>query len=360
MKKILQWLLPLVLVGSLVYASSMTQIPDFNTLTDVSVGSPTDGDIAAFNSATGDWENTADEVTEDYILIIHDETSGTDGGGFTCGGGFVKRTLDNEVVDTGSHSSISSSVIALAAGTYRVAARAAAFDVDEHKLRLQDTTAASTIAVGDSADASADVQTWARLNTRFVISETSNIELQHECTTTQATDGFGQATSLGVEVYAVIEFWREGSGPTIRGFSGALVRLTGNQSIPNNTFTDVNFAAEEYDTDAWHDNVTNNERLTLPTGVTRVQVCGSATFAVDVDGQRLIRILKNDAVFNGMPTMDGPPSTGDDIQSVCSGVVSAVATDYFTMNVLHSAGAALNLLAAPTNSDTWFSIEAIE
>jgi hypothetical protein len=37
-----------------------------------------------------------------------------------------------------------------------------------------------------------------------------------------------------------------------------------NQSIPNNTYTTLSFNAENYDTNSFHDNTTNNSRLTIP------------------------------------------------------------------------------------------------
>jgi hypothetical protein len=361
MKNFTAWLLTILLLGPFVlaYGSSLLRNPDFDAITDVSVGSPADNDVAKFNSASGDWESDTDSVTEDYILVIHDEAQNTDGGGFTCGGGFVTRTLDNEVVDTGSHSSLASNAITLGAGTYRISARAAAFDVDEHTLRWQDTDAPSTIVEGDSADSPAGVQTWAHLNGRFTIASSTVFELQHECTTTQATDGFGQATNLGVETYAVVELWREGSGPINFSFSGALVRKTANESIANNTFVSLSFNTEEFDVGGWHDNATNNSRLTVPTGVTRIKVCSAITFASDTTGQRVLRILKGGTIFNGMPAIDLNPSSGDVLLSTCSGPLVVVATDFFEVSVLQNSGGALNILASPSNSDTWFSVEAL-
>lgn len=46
-------------------------------------------------------------------------------------------------------------------------------------------------------------------------------------------------------------------------FSGALVKHTSVQSISGHTT--INYGAEEYDTDSYHDNSTNSSRLTVPT-----------------------------------------------------------------------------------------------
>lgn len=45
---------------------------------------------------------------------------------------------------------------------------------------------------------------------------------------------------------------------------GARVTRSANQSVGNNTLTAVSFTAEDYDTDAIHDNSTNPTRLTIP------------------------------------------------------------------------------------------------
>ncbi len=358
MKKIFQWLLPILLISSLVYGSSFTRNPDFDALTDVSVGSPANGDVAAFNSTSGDWENTTDGVTEDYILIIHDELQNTDGGTCTTGD-WRTRTLDNEVVDTGSHSSISSNAVTLGAGTYRIQARAAGFDVDEHTIRWRNTDASSTAVEGDSSDASADVQTWAHLTGRFTIASSTIFELQHNCTTTQATDGFGQATNLATEIYAVVQLWREGSGPTNFSFSGALVRKTADQTLSNNTVTTITFNAEEFDVGGWHDNSTNNSRLTVPTGVTRVKICSTINFLTDTTGQRFVTYQKNGAVFNGVPSSDHTATTGADAVNTCSGPLVVVATDFFEVRALQASGGDLDVDATGTSTNTWFSIEAL-
>jgi len=49
-------------------------------------------------------------------------------------------------------------------------------------------------------------------------------------------------------------------------FVGAVVYNTTDQTISNNTLTVLNFNAERTDTNGFHDNATNNSRITIPTG----------------------------------------------------------------------------------------------
>lgn len=60
--------------------------------------------------------------------------------------------------------------------------------------------------------------------------------------------------------------WASASSPTVNGvyvyFSGFA-----SQELGNGTFSTFTYANEHYDTDAFHDNSTNNSRLTVPTGL---------------------------------------------------------------------------------------------
>lgn len=56
--------------------------------------------------------------------------------------------------------------------------------------------------------------------------------------------------------------WAAGGGGGT-AFSGALVRKSANQTIAADTLTAIAWDVEAYDTDGFHDNVTNNDRLTV-------------------------------------------------------------------------------------------------
>lgn len=147
----------------------------------------------------------------DYILIREEQTSGTNGGTFT-NGAWQTRVLNTEVVDTGSYSSIAGNQITLAAGTYRIRASAPASEVDQHQMRLQNITDATTVAYGSTEDAPAGSASRSFLQYRFTIATAKVFEIQHRCTTTVATTGFGTASGFGnTEVYTVVELEREGA-----------------------------------------------------------------------------------------------------------------------------------------------------
>jgi hypothetical protein len=53
----------------------------------------------------------------------------------------------------------------------------------------------------------------------------------------------------------------------VRALHGVRVIETSNQTIPTSTVTPITFDTETFDTDGYHDNVTNNHRLTVPSGL---------------------------------------------------------------------------------------------
>ena len=143
---------------------------------------------------------------QDIAIFNETQASGTAGGAFT-GGSYVKRVLNTTVINQIAGCTLTNSVISLPAGSYLVTASAPALKVNEHKIKLRNTTDGTDIQIGSSelSEATNFVQTISTLNTFFVLAATKDIELQHRCTTTRATDGLGENSSFGdSEVYAQI------------------------------------------------------------------------------------------------------------------------------------------------------------
>jgi hypothetical protein len=146
--------------------------------------------------------------TPQVAIFNEQQASNTNGGTFTSGS-YVKRILNTTVINTISGCSIASSVITLPAGTYNVQAFAPAFKVDGHKVRIQNTTAATTIVLGMNAftsGAGAFAVTHSFANTTFTLSVQSTIELQHRAESTITVNGLGTLCNFGDnEVFAQIQ-----------------------------------------------------------------------------------------------------------------------------------------------------------
>ena len=146
------------------------------------------------------WASTAPSV----IIVADEKTSGTDGG--TCtSGSWVTRTLNTTRANSISGASLAADVITLPAGTYEVDLLAPAHQVNMHQARLYNVTGAAVLVLGSSENSGAtdSTLTSSRILGRFTLTATSNLRLEHRCSTTKATNGFGISTGWDTEVYSL-------------------------------------------------------------------------------------------------------------------------------------------------------------
>ena len=163
------------------------------------------GDVLTAAQLNDTVDNFAD------VAIFNETQANTTSGGTFTSGSYIKRVLNTTVVNNITGCSIASSVITLPAGTFQVLATAPAHAVEKHKIRLQDTTAATTIAIGSNAQTAnaVSVMTFSQLQATFVLSVSSTIELQHRCSLTKSSDGYGVNMSFGdSEIYSQITIAR--------------------------------------------------------------------------------------------------------------------------------------------------------
>ena len=144
---------------------------------------------------------------QDIAIFNEQQASGTNGGSATSGS-YAKRTLNTTVVNNITGCSIAASVITLPAGTYAVTAFAPTYTVSRNRLRLQNTTDSTTIALGQNNFADSGQQS-ALLQSVFTIAGTKTIQLQQQVQNSVSTNGLGVNCSFGDnEVYAQIQIAR--------------------------------------------------------------------------------------------------------------------------------------------------------
>jgi hypothetical protein len=138
-------------------------------------------------------------------------------------------------------------------------------------------------------------------------------------------------------------------------FIGCRVYLLANQTIANATDTFVNFAAETFDTNGFHDNVTNNTRITIPAGLAGYyRVTANSRFDANATGRRLHTIALNaGAVANGEAT----PGATSYLGVTQTGTVYMNVGDYVQLAIYQTSGGNLSMLANPT--DTFMEIERL-
>jgi hypothetical protein len=182
--------------------------------------------LRVFNPATGeclDFDELAAAIAPlvpapaaalyDYIKVSDVKANNTAGGAFN-NGAWRTRDINTEDADTGGHCAIAANQITLQAGTYVCRICAPAFFVEEHKLRLRNITAGATTIMGTSEANDNSTPGWAQTRSfiigRFTIGSATVFEIQHQCATTRAGNGFGVPSNFGVdEIYTIAEFWRE-------------------------------------------------------------------------------------------------------------------------------------------------------
>ena len=174
-------------------------------------------DATGYPAADGS-QITGIKAMGNYVLLQDQKATTTDGGTFTQGA-WQKRTLA-EISDTGALCSVAASQFTLAAGTYYIRGSAPAFAVVSHQARLHETTDTLSDIYGTNSycntdGASAQSITNSNIIGTFTISDanvTANqniFEVQHYCSLTQNTNGYGKANSFGgTEVYTTVELWK--------------------------------------------------------------------------------------------------------------------------------------------------------
>lgn len=132
--------------------------------------------------------------------------SGTHGGDCTAGT-YVKRDL-NSLSGDSSFISINNNQIFLSPGTYRVDASAPGFLENVHKAKFVNITSGQTLLVGTTERSHTQYGnvSYSKIMGEFTISEASSFEVQHRCTTSRTTVGFGMAAAFGEdEVYTQVK-----------------------------------------------------------------------------------------------------------------------------------------------------------
>ena len=122
---------------------------------------------------------------------------------------------------------------------------------------------------------------------------------------------------------------RDGALP----FLGAKVTKSANQAITAaGGNEDVSFDQEDYDYGGFHDNVTNNERFTIPAGVSWIQMDTSLEYDGSTASRRANFSKNGVAWTEGSPlTATGPIANHLESINLTSPPFEVVEGDYFTV-----------------------------
>lgn len=154
----------------------------------------------------------------------------------------------------------------------------------------------------------------------------------------------GQVLTVDTAVDGKIKWATPSSGST---FVGCSIRKTATTtSISNATYTAFTCDTEDYDTDGFHDNSTNNSRITIPSGKGGYyQISGKIAFAANSSGIRVAGIYKNGSLVGGFTT---PSISGSSINYPFLVTMNLAVGDYVELYVYQDSGGALNLFSGYT------------
>lgn len=125
------------------------------------------------------------------------------------------------------------------------------------------------------------------------------------------------------------------------------------QSIPNATWTTLTFDSESFDTDAFHDNTTNNSRITIPTGKAgKYLVNWQAVWVANNTGSRNTRLLKNGTTAAYGSWTSTASATDSTIHSN-STVLDLAVGDYLEIQIGQASGGALDASGGATIGNTF-------
>jgi hypothetical protein len=145
---------------------------------------------------------------ENSVAVICDaKSSSTTGGTFTSGAWRV-RDLNTELFDPDGIVSIASNRFTLGAGKYQITFGAPAFKVATHQTALYNYTDSSFVAYGmvQVTAASNDVCNFSTGSAFLNLTGSKTFEIQHRCSATKATNGFGVAATWNgdFETYCLV------------------------------------------------------------------------------------------------------------------------------------------------------------
>jgi hypothetical protein len=125
-------------------------------------------------------------------------------------------------------------------------------------------------------------------------------------------------------------------------FVGCLLTKTADQSISNATVTKITFDSEVFDTDGFHDNSTNNTRITIPSGKGgKYQFNYQQRWSSNNNGVRWAGIYINNV--EGATLTRSPFAPSASLIYNGSVVLNLVATDYVELFAYQDCGTSINI-----------------
>ena len=130
-------------------------------------------------------------------------------------------------------------------------------------------------------------------------------------------------------------------------FVGCNIYLSSNQSIATATATAIQFNAKTFDTDNFHDNSTNNTRVTIPSGKGgKYLFTAWANLETNGTGYRNLELLKNGSSLTGSWSIGFTPNAHGYAGFCGAVVINLSAGDYMEVLFTQTSGSNKNIIGS--------------
>ena len=140
------------------------------------------------------------------------------------------------------------------------------------------------------------------------------------------------------------------TGPLTAGgastFVGCRLRKSTNTTLTGGAVDKISFDTEDFDTDGFHEGVTNPTRLTIPSGQGGIYMVGAQGYFSVGGARNIITIRKNNNSALDVASVEATGTgTGHTPRLATSTLVALVATDYLEMAVFADSSRNLDAIA---------------
>ena len=191
---------------------------------------------------------------------------------------------------------------------------------------------------------------WANLDTTGMTNPmtTTGDTIYSSSGSTPARLGIG-STGQVLTVAGGVPSWATPAGGSSTFVGCSLYKST--QSVPNATYTALTFDSELYDTNGFHDNSTNNTRITIPSGKAGYyEVAFANPLGANTAGDRIYHIYKNGSIIS---EHGGTPSAVYPVHEGKQNLLLAVG-DYLELFFYQASGSSMNITY--TSASGFFSV----